>query len=84
MPPAKITRIQLNISQALPDNIPALTKEQHLALDALHFTTEAAALDIDLQPGDLEFFNNLSIFHARTASEDSPENTYVTHSASCA
>ncbi|KAJ7811045.1 hypothetical protein B0H14DRAFT_2860993 [Mycena olivaceomarginata] len=61
--------------RALPANIPALTKEQHLALDALHFTAEAAALDIDLQPGDLEFFNNLSIFHARTASEDSPENT---------
>lgn len=61
----------------VPDNVPALTKEQHLALDALHFTAESASLDIDLQPGDLEFFNNLTVFHARTASEDSPQNTYV-------
>ncbi|KAJ7156519.1 hypothetical protein C8R43DRAFT_1125712 [Mycena crocata] len=59
----------------MADNVPPLTTEQHLALDALHFTAEDASLDIDLQPGDLEFFNNLSIFHARTASEDSPTNT---------
>ncbi|KAJ7508321.1 hypothetical protein B0H11DRAFT_2304022 [Mycena galericulata] len=60
--------------QSVADNVPPLTKSQHLALDALHFTAESASLDIDLQPGDLEFFNNLTVFHARTASEDSAEN----------
>ncbi|KAJ6566830.1 hypothetical protein B0H19DRAFT_1258013 [Mycena capillaripes] len=60
--------------QSAANNVPPLTKEQDLALDALHFTAEKVSLDIDLQPGDLEFFNNLSVFHARTASEDSKEN----------
>ncbi|KAL8290635.1 hypothetical protein RQP46_002893 [Phenoliferia psychrophenolica] len=61
--------------QSRPDGIPPLSAEQHLALDALHFTAESHSLDIDLQPGDLEYFNNLLIFHARTASEDSTEHT---------
>lgn len=63
------------IPPAVPEGIPPISEEQHLALDALHFTAESHALNIDLQPGDLEYFNNLVIFHARTASEDSPEQT---------
>ncbi|KAK4703941.1 hypothetical protein P7C70_g2278, partial [Phenoliferia sp. Uapishka_3] len=61
--------------QSVPEGIPPITKEQHVALDALHFTAESHALDIDLQPGDLEYANNLLIFHARTSSEDSAEHT---------
>ncbi|KAI5475591.1 hypothetical protein MNV49_001147 [Pseudohyphozyma bogoriensis] len=59
--------------QSVDANIPPLTTEQHLALDALHFTAEERSLDIDLQPGDLEFFSNLRLFHARTSSEDSED-----------
>ncbi|KAJ7694004.1 hypothetical protein B0H14DRAFT_2419341, partial [Mycena olivaceomarginata] len=65
---------------ALPDNIPALTKDQHLALNTLHFAAKSASLNIDLQPSDLEFFNNPSILHTRTASEDSPKYTYIARS----
>jgi len=58
-----------------PKGVPPLKHEQHVALDAIHFTAEKFSLDIDLQPGDLEYFNNLQVFHARTESEDSQENT---------
>lgn len=51
-----------------------LEYERHIALDALHFTAERFFFDLDLQPGDLEFFNNLQVFHARTYSEDSEQN----------
>lgn len=61
--------------QSLPEGVPPITAEQHVALDALHFTAEEHSLSIDLQPGDLEYFNNLTIFHARTSSEDSAEHT---------
>jgi hypothetical protein len=54
---------------------PAITPEQHLALDALHFTAESHALSIAIEPGDLSYFNDFLLFHARTASEDSAEHT---------
>ncbi|KAK8849370.1 hypothetical protein IAR55_004702 [Kwoniella newhampshirensis] len=31
-------------------------------------------LDLDLEKGDLEYFNNHTVFHARTSSEDSEKN----------
>lgn len=31
-------------------------------------------MDLDLQKGDLEYFNNLTVYHARTASTDSDKN----------
>ncbi|KAL1408105.1 hypothetical protein Q8F55_004908 [Vanrija albida] len=54
--------------------VPKLPEDKHLALDALHFTAERLSLDIDLQKGDLEFFNNHTVLHSRTASEDSEAN----------
>ncbi|WVF66484.1 hypothetical protein IAT40_001224 [Kwoniella sp. CBS 6097] len=54
--------------------VPPLPEEKHLALDAIHFTAEKYRLDLDLQKGDLEFFNNLTVFHARDASEDSEKH----------
>lgn len=61
---------------AEPDHVP-LPADKHLALDAVHFTAEEHSLDIDLQPGDLEFFSNLTLFHARTSSTDSEEHSCV-------
>ncbi|WWC88100.1 uncharacterized protein L201_003004 [Kwoniella dendrophila CBS 6074] len=55
-------------------DVPELSVEKHLALDAIHFTAEKFGLDLDLQKGDLEYFNNLTVFHARTSSEDSEKN----------
>jgi len=60
--------------QHRPENLPPLTPEQHLALDAIHYTAEKFSLNIDLEPGDLEFFNNLTLFHARDGSEDDEKN----------
>lgn len=53
--------------QGLPrsPNIPPITEAQAEALDALHFLAEKYALALDFQKGDIQFVNNLSIFHAR-------------------
>ncbi|ODN75600.1 hypothetical protein L202_06719 [Cryptococcus amylolentus CBS 6039] len=59
--------------EADPD-VPPLPTEKHLALDAVHFTAEKFGLDLNLEKGDLEYFNNLTVFHARTSSSDSPTN----------
>ncbi|KAL1405592.1 hypothetical protein Q8F55_009231 [Vanrija albida] len=55
-------------------NVPPLSEDKHLALDAVHFTAEKYSLDIELQKGDLEYFNNHTVFHARTSSRDSEKN----------
>ncbi|KAJ9130962.1 Taurine catabolism dioxygenase family protein [Pleurostoma richardsiae] len=54
-------------------NIPAITEAQAEALDALHFTAERYAVHIDFHQGDIQYVNNLSIFHARGAFKDSLE-----------
>ncbi len=41
------------------------------ALDALHFTAEKYAASLDFHQGDIQYANNLSIFHARGAFRDS-------------
>lgn len=60
-----------------PD-IPPITEAQAEALDALHFLAERHALTLDFQEGDVQYVNNLSIFHARDAFTDTPEQQYVT------
>lgn len=47
-----------------PD-VPPLTEAKHLALDAIHYTAEKYRLDLALQKGDLEYFNNVTVFHGR-------------------
>lgn len=44
-------------------DFPPLPTEKHLALDAIHFTAERFSLDLELQVGDLEYANNLTVFH---------------------
>lgn len=51
--------------EADPD-VPPLPTEKHLALDAVHFTAEKYSLDLSLEKGDLEYFNNLTVFHGRS------------------
>lgn len=55
------------------DKTQELPYDKHIALDALHFVAANQFLEIDLQPGDIEFANNLQLFHARDASEDSEQ-----------
>lgn len=54
-------------------NIPPITEAQAEALDALHFAAEKHAVALEFRPGDIQFVNNLSIFHARGAFRDSAE-----------
>nr|XP_019044398.1 hypothetical protein I302_07682 [Kwoniella bestiolae CBS 10118]OCF23328.1 hypothetical protein I302_07682 [Kwoniella bestiolae CBS 10118] len=56
------------------EDVEPLPKEKHLALDAVHFTAEKYSIDLDLQKGDLEYVNNVTVYHARTSSEDSEKN----------
>jgi alpha-ketoglutarate-dependent taurine dioxygenase len=60
--------------QALPrsPDIPPITEAQAEALDALHFLAERFALTLDFREGDIQYVNNLSIFHARDGFRDSP------------
>jgi hypothetical protein len=67
--------------------VPPLPREIHFALDAVHFTAELTRLDLNLEKGDIEFINNLTVLHdewrlnlievltaARDSSVDSEEN----------
>jgi hypothetical protein len=59
-------------------NIPAITEAQAEALDALHYAAEKHAVALEFKAGDIQFVNNLSIFHARGGFKDSEEKQYVT------
>lgn len=83
--------------QGLPrsTDIPPITEAQAEALDTLHFLAEKYAVSLDFKKGDVQFANNLSIFHARdgfTNTEDKqrhlvrlwlrdPENAWETPGA---
>lgn len=53
-----------------------LTPLQVEALDALHFLAERFQLAMTLQKGDMQFINNLSIFHARRSYLDDAEHRW--------
>jgi len=55
--------------------IPPITEAQAEALDTLHFLAEKYALGLNFQKGDIQYINNLSIFHARDGYVDTPEKT---------
>ena len=59
-------------AQRLAD-VPRLTSDQLEALEALQETAEKLALKMVLQPGDMQFVNNLIVLHARTRFEDYAE-----------
>ena len=52
---------------ALPRSadIPPITEAQAEALDTLHFIGEKYCINTEFQKGDIQYVNNLSIFHAR-------------------
>lgn len=54
--------------------IPPITEAQAEALDTLHFLAEKHAVSLDFRQGDVQYVNNLSIFHARDAFTDTPEH----------
>jgi hypothetical protein len=54
-------------------DIPPITEAQAEALDALHFLAEKHAVGLDFRQGDIQYANNLSIFHARDEYKDTPQ-----------
>ncbi|KAI0976089.1 TfdA family taurine catabolism dioxygenase TauD [Xylaria arbuscula] len=60
---------------ALPRNpaIPPITEAQAEALDTLHYLGEKFCVNTDFQKGDMQYINNLAIFHARDGFTDTPE-----------
>lgn len=66
------SRTYIEASQTNPQ-VPALTTEQNAALDLLAELGTELALDMTLEPGDMQFLNNHVIYHARTPYEDHDE-----------
>ncbi|KAI1203243.1 TfdA family taurine catabolism dioxygenase TauD [Nemania serpens] len=60
---------------ALPrnPNIPPITEAQAEALDTLHFLGDKFCVNTDFQKGDVQYINNLAVFHARDGFTDTPE-----------
>ncbi|RAQ41831.1 hypothetical protein AFGD_001068 [Aspergillus flavus] len=50
-----------------------LSVRQAEALDALHFLAERFHISMKLQKGDMQYFNNWSILHARRGYKDGPQ-----------
>ncbi|KAK3174105.1 hypothetical protein OEA41_001349 [Lepraria neglecta] len=50
-----------------PTSIPPITEAQADALDALEFCAAENCLYLDFKKGDIQYINDLSIFHAREA-----------------
>ncbi|NYT36422.1 hypothetical protein ERD78_06015 [Allopusillimonas soli] len=71
---ANYVRSGIRKAQLLAE-VPKLTDEQNEALDCLDAMTSNPGLylDMEFEPGDMQFLSNFSIFHSRTAYEDWPE-----------
>lgn len=60
------------LAQPRSKDIPPITEAQAEALDALHFLAEEHSASLGFQKGDIQYVNNLSIFHARNGFKDGP------------
>lgn len=60
---------------ALPrsPHIPPISEAQAEALDTLHFLGEKFCLNTNFQKGDMQYVNNVALFHARDGYTDTPE-----------
>lgn len=65
------------LAQPRSSNIPPITEAQAEALDALHFLGEKHSVQLDFQKGDIQYVNNLAIFHARKGFSNAPNEEYV-------
>ncbi|KAE8443232.1 hypothetical protein EG329_002100 [Mollisiaceae sp. DMI_Dod_QoI] len=52
---------------ARPEDLPALTTAQKEALEALQSSAKKMSFELDRELGDIQFVNNLSILHGRSA-----------------
>ncbi|GAB1205260.1 hypothetical protein APSETT445_003933 [Aspergillus pseudonomiae] len=61
------------LAQPRSTDIPPISEAQAEALDAIHFIAEEHSAALDFQKGDVQYINNLSIFHARKGFRDEPD-----------
>ncbi|KLU91232.1 taurine catabolism dioxygenase TauD [Magnaporthiopsis poae ATCC 64411] len=54
-------------------DVPAISEAQAEALDALHFLGERFHVATDFRKGDMQYVNNLAVFHARDGFVDTAE-----------
>ena len=59
-------------AQQLP-GVPKFTPAQKEAVEVYRSTVDECAVDIDFQPGDIQFLNNFVMLHTRREYEDWPE-----------
>ena len=59
--------------------VPKFTDAQKEAIATYRATVEECALDIDFQPGDIQFLNNFVTLHTRREYEDWPEPARKRH-----
>lgn len=52
------------------NNLPPITEAQAEALDALHFLGERFSVSTNFEKGDIQYVNNVAIFHARDGFTD--------------
>lgn len=62
-----------NDSSPRTPDIPELSAAHVEAINAIHFAAENHALSMKLKSGDLLFWNNVALLHARTGFTDSAE-----------
>ncbi|PPQ82715.1 hypothetical protein CVT26_001034, partial [Gymnopilus dilepis] len=55
------------------EGIPPITEAQAEALDTIHYLAEKYALGLSFEKGDIQYINNLSIFHGRDGYVDKPD-----------
>jgi hypothetical protein len=65
-------------AQKLP-GVPKFTDAQKEAIAVYRATVEECALDIDFNPGDIQFLNNFVMLHTRREYEDWPETARKRH-----
>ncbi len=65
-------------AQRLPE-VPRLTPKQAEAMHLVDALAEEYSLRMDIEPGDMQFLHNHTIYHARTEFEDHPEQERKRH-----
>ena len=52
------------------NHLPPITEAQAEALDALHFLGERFSVSTNFEKGDIQYVNNVAVFHARDGFTD--------------
>lgn len=68
-----------NATHPRPEALPKLSANQIEALDAIEKLARATELEIETQPGDLHFINNLAVLHRREGFENGPSQHQQRH-----